>query len=143
MVAIPIAFDQPGVAARIAHHGVGELIEIGNLTAPRLSKLIAKIKGDPSYRNKATWFQKILEETRGLEVAADIIEHAFEDNFEDNSAGNRPRILLSDALQSGITRNAKGPSLANRTLGALVYRTARARKRQEVETLPGALRWEP
>jgi hypothetical protein len=58
--------------------------------------------------------------------------------------GNWPKyVSLSDALQSGITRNAKGPSLANRTLGALVYRTARARKRQEVETLPGALRWEP
>jgi zeaxanthin glucosyltransferase len=99
MVAIPIAFDQPGVAARIAYHGVGELIEIGNLTAPRLSKLIAKIKGDPSYRNKAAWFQKILEETRGLEVAADIIEHAFEDNFEDNSAGNRSRILASSSAE--------------------------------------------
>jgi zeaxanthin glucosyltransferase len=36
MVAIPIGYDQPGVAARIAYHGVGEFVEIGNLTASRL-----------------------------------------------------------------------------------------------------------
>src|ERR1700684_2028273 len=42
MVAIPVGFDQPGVAARIGYHGVGEFIEVGNLTARRLSELITK-----------------------------------------------------------------------------------------------------
>lgn len=78
MVAIPVGFDQPGVAARIAYHGVGEFIEVGNLTTRRLSDLIAKIKENPKYRNKAGWFQKILSETSGLEVAADVVERAFE-----------------------------------------------------------------
>jgi zeaxanthin glucosyltransferase len=32
MVAIPIGFDQPGVAARIAYHGAGEFVEVGDLT---------------------------------------------------------------------------------------------------------------
>jgi zeaxanthin glucosyltransferase len=27
MIAIPIGFDQPGMAARVAYHGVGEFIE--------------------------------------------------------------------------------------------------------------------
>ena len=76
MVAIPVGFDQPGVAARIAYHGVGEFIEVGNLTTRRLSDLIAKIKENPKYRNKAGWFQKILSETSGLEVAADVVERA-------------------------------------------------------------------
>src|SRR6516165_4949477 len=44
MVAIPIGYDQPGVATRIAYHRVGEFVEIGNLTARRLSELIAKVK---------------------------------------------------------------------------------------------------
>jgi zeaxanthin glucosyltransferase len=83
MLAIPVGFDQPGVAARIALHGVGEFIEVGNLTTRRLSDLIAKIKENPKYRDKAGWFQKVLSETRGLEVAADIVERAFEDRFED------------------------------------------------------------
>jgi UDP:flavonoid glycosyltransferase YjiC (YdhE family) len=36
MVAIPIAYDQPGVAARIAYHGTGEFIEVDELTTDRL-----------------------------------------------------------------------------------------------------------
>ena len=36
MVAIPIACTRPGAAARIAHHGIGELVELGELTTERL-----------------------------------------------------------------------------------------------------------
>jgi zeaxanthin glucosyltransferase len=77
LVAIPIGYDQPGVAARIAYHEVGEFVEIDNLTATRLSKLIARVTTEPNYRDKAGWFKKILAETRGLEIAADIIERVF------------------------------------------------------------------
>ena len=77
MVAIPIGYDQPGVAARIAYHGVGEFVEIGDLDASRLSQLIRKVTSNPTYRDKARWFQKVLGETRGLEIAADIIERVF------------------------------------------------------------------
>jgi len=83
MVAIPIGFEQPGIAARIAHHGVGEFVEIGNLTARRLSELIVRVIADPSYRDKARWFQGILRETRGLDVAADIIERVFGEHSGD------------------------------------------------------------
>jgi zeaxanthin glucosyltransferase len=71
---IPIGYDQPGVAARIAYHGVGEFVEVGNLTARYLSGLIAKVTGNPNYRDKARWFQKIIAETHGLDLAADVIE---------------------------------------------------------------------
>ena len=77
MVAIPIGYDQPGVAARIAYHGVGEFVEIGNLAASHLSQLILRVTSNPTYRDKARWFQKVLDETRGLEIAADIIEQVF------------------------------------------------------------------
>jgi zeaxanthin glucosyltransferase len=86
MVAIPIGFDQPGVAARIAYHGVGEFVEIGNLTARHLSELIVKVKANPNYRDKARWFQKVLAKTRGLDVAADIIEKVFGEHLEDKEA---------------------------------------------------------
>jgi MGT family glycosyltransferase len=64
MVAIPIGYDQPGVAARIAYHAVGEFVEIGNLTASRLSQLILRVTSNLTYRDKARWFQKVLGETR-------------------------------------------------------------------------------
>jgi MGT family glycosyltransferase len=86
MVAIPIGYDQPGVAARIAYHGVGEFVEIGELSTRRLSELILKVKANPNYRDKARWFQKVLGETRGLDVAADIIERVFGEHLEDKEA---------------------------------------------------------
>jgi len=78
MVAIPIGFDQPGVAARIAYHGVGEFVEVGDLTVECLSALIQKVRKNPSYRERARYFQKVIAETRGLEVAASVIERAFQ-----------------------------------------------------------------
>ena len=77
MVAIPIGYDQPGVAARIAYHGVGEFVEIASLTARHLSELIIKVTSNPAYRDKARWFQKVLAETNGLDIAANIIERVF------------------------------------------------------------------
>ena len=77
LVAIPIGYDQPGVASRIAYHGVGEFVELGDLSKERLLELIAKVTSNPSYRAKARWFQNVLREKRGLDVAADIIERVF------------------------------------------------------------------
>jgi|HubBroStandDraft_2_1064218.scaffolds.fasta_scaffold02118_6 zeaxanthin glucosyltransferase len=78
MVAIPIGYDQPGVAARIAHHGTGEFIELDELTTEGLRGLIEKVLRDPSYRKRADYFQKVISKTRGLDVAADIIEQVFQ-----------------------------------------------------------------
>jgi MGT family glycosyltransferase len=77
MVAIPIGYDQPGAAARIAYHGVGEFVEVEDLTVVRLSELIQRVRGDQSYYDKARYFQKVIARTRGLDVAADVIERAF------------------------------------------------------------------
>ena len=78
MVAIPIGYDQPGVAARIAHHGTGEFIELDELTTNCLRELIEKVLQDPSYRERAEYFRKVISKTRGLDVAADIIEQTFQ-----------------------------------------------------------------
>jgi MGT family glycosyltransferase len=78
MVAIPIAYDQPGTAARIAYHGVGELVELDELTTERLRGLIEKVLQDPSYRERAGYFRKVISKTRGLDVAVNIIEQAFQ-----------------------------------------------------------------
>ena len=77
MVAIPIGYDQPGVAARIAHHGVGEFVDIEDLTVERVRGLIEKVLNSPGYREKARWFQKVIAQTRGLDLAAEVIERAF------------------------------------------------------------------
>jgi zeaxanthin glucosyltransferase len=77
MVAIPSAYDQPGVAARVAYHGVGEFIELEDLTAERVQWLSQEVLENPSYREKARWFQNVIAQTRGLDAAADVIERAL------------------------------------------------------------------
>ena len=78
MVAIPIAYDQPGIAVRIAHHGVGEFLDIEDVTANSLRGLVDQVLNNGQYREKARWFQNVIARTRGLDVAADVIERAFD-----------------------------------------------------------------
>ena len=80
MVALPIGYEQPGVAARVEYHRVGECLEIATLTAEQLLDAIRKTLRDPSYRERARYFQKVIGATHGLEVAADRIEQAFRMN---------------------------------------------------------------
>jgi MGT family glycosyltransferase len=77
MVAIPIGYDQPGVAARIAYHGVGEFMEVDDLAIERLGGLIQWVRKAPSYRERAAYFQKVIARTQGLDLAAEVIEQAF------------------------------------------------------------------
>jgi MGT family glycosyltransferase len=77
MVAIPNCFDQPGVAARIAYHRVGEFVEVNQLTVERLSTLVRQVALNPSYRERARYFQEVIAKTRGLDLAASLIERAF------------------------------------------------------------------
>jgi zeaxanthin glucosyltransferase len=99
MVAIPIGYDQPGIANRISYHGIGEFVDVGDLTAPRLSELIARVISNPRYRDKARWFQDVLRENRGLDVAADIIERVFGivKEVRARSVWDRPRLSRTDA----------------------------------------------
>jgi zeaxanthin glucosyltransferase len=92
MIAIPIGFDQPGTAARIAYHRVGELVEVENLTVEHLAELIRKVRKNPSYRMRARYIQKMITRTRGLDVAADAIEQAFQKNQSVDSAGERAEL---------------------------------------------------
>ena len=91
MVAIPIGYDQPGAAARIAHHGTGEFIEVDELTTDRLRGLIEKVLQDSSYRERAEYFQKVIAKTRGLDVAAEVIEQAFQ-RYETKAAAAQSKV---------------------------------------------------
>jgi zeaxanthin glucosyltransferase len=78
MVAIPIGYDQFGVAARITYHGVGESLGVGDLSVDALHALIQKVLNTHSYGEKAQYFKNIIAQRRGLDIAAEAIEHAFE-----------------------------------------------------------------
>jgi zeaxanthin glucosyltransferase len=76
-VAIPVSLDQPGVAARIAQKKTGRFVPLKELTAARLSLLLDSVFNDPTYRDNARYFQRVIAETDGLSKAADLLESAF------------------------------------------------------------------
>ena len=76
MVAIPIANDQPGIAARIAWAGVGEVVPLGKLSVGRLQKAIEQVLTEDSYPKNALRLQEAIKRLGGVSRAADIIEQA-------------------------------------------------------------------
>ena len=78
MVAIPVGFDQPGIAARIVYHGVGESVSISSMNKKDLSGAIQEVLRNLSYRNTARRFQRTIAQTHGLDRAADVLERAFQ-----------------------------------------------------------------
>jgi len=76
-VAIPVTYDQPGVAARIAHKKTGVVTSLDKLTTHRLAFLINEALTNPTYRENARRLQKAITEANGLSVAADVIEQSL------------------------------------------------------------------
>ncbi len=77
MVAIPIANDQPGVAARIAWTGSGEVVPLSRLKVPRLRAAIERVLTEDSYKNNASRLQEAIRRAGGVSRAADIVEQAI------------------------------------------------------------------
>ena len=76
-LAIPITYDQPGVAARIAHKRTGVVTSLDKLTADHLAFLLNEVLTNPTYRENARKLQKAIAEANGLSVAADLIEESL------------------------------------------------------------------
>jgi zeaxanthin glucosyltransferase len=104
MVAIPIGYDQPGVAARIAHHSVGGFLEIEDLTVERFRRLTEEVLENPRYREKAQWFQKVIARTRGLEMAANVIEQAFLSNQSVDAGETSQSTAIRDGRKALLLR---------------------------------------
>ena len=77
MIAIPLAYDQPAVAARLAWLKVAEVLPANELSAEGLRLALSKVLGNASYRDAAKELQASLRCARGLERAANLIEGAL------------------------------------------------------------------
>src|ERR1700736_773503 len=76
-VAVPVAFDQPGVAARIAHHQTGVVTSLDKLTPDHLSSLLNEVLTNPVYRKNAKKLQEAIAEADGLSAAAGLVEESL------------------------------------------------------------------
>jgi zeaxanthin glucosyltransferase len=76
-IAIPVTFDQPGVAARIADKQTGLVTTLDKLTADHLSTLLNEVLNDSTYRDNARKLQNAIAKANGLSVAADLVEKSL------------------------------------------------------------------
>jgi zeaxanthin glucosyltransferase len=76
MVAIPITFEQPGVAVRMVRTGAGEMLPVSKLTIDRLRKLVTRVLSTESYRENALRMKEAIHRAGGVVRAADIVLEA-------------------------------------------------------------------
>jgi zeaxanthin glucosyltransferase len=96
MVAIPIAHDQPAVAARLKRLGIAEVLPVMRLSAKRIRTAVTMVLNSPGYRQEAEKMQTKLQSLRGLDRAAAVIEEALEKYDSDP----RSSVLIDDEGES-------------------------------------------
>jgi len=76
-VAIPVTYDQPGVAARITDKQTGVVTSLEELTSDHLATLLGEVLNNSMYRDNARKLQMAIADANGLSVAADLIEESL------------------------------------------------------------------
>ena len=76
MVAIPIANDQPGIAARVVWAGCGEAIPVKNVNVSKLRTAIHKVLREDSYKQNALGLKEAIRRAGGVSRAIGIVEQA-------------------------------------------------------------------
>ena len=76
LVALPIANEQPGIAARVRQAGVGDWLPIRGLGPEKLRQAVLRIQGDSAFRQRAQACAREMARSGGAARAAEIIEEA-------------------------------------------------------------------
>jgi MGT family glycosyltransferase len=74
LVAVPITYEQPAIASRVAWCCAGRVIPFSKLNAQRLRAAIEQVLTDSSYKLNAQRVRASIEEAGGVKRAADLIE---------------------------------------------------------------------
>ncbi len=77
MVAVPIAHDNHGTAARIAWTGTGVSIPFEQCNVDSMKEALREVLSQDSYRRAAEGFKASIARDRGIQVAADIVEEVL------------------------------------------------------------------
>lgn len=78
MIVLPMAHDQPAIAARLTRLKVAEMLSMEDLSVEQLRMTFEKVLGDTSYRNAAMNIGAKILATEGLERAVQVIEENLE-----------------------------------------------------------------
>ena len=76
-LALPIAFDQPGVAARVVHAGVGLKLDPRLASRGRIVQALRRLLGEPDFARRARGLGEEVRTAGGAPRAAQLIEQAL------------------------------------------------------------------
>ncbi|MCE9671224.1 glycosyltransferase [Myxococcus stipitatus] len=74
MVVVPHLHDQPGIAARVVYHGLGERLDPSRLSPERLLSLVEKVSHEPSYRRAAERMRAHFHDAESNARCVDVIQ---------------------------------------------------------------------
>ncbi|WP_229507733.1 glycosyltransferase [Massilia sp. Dwa41.01b] len=77
ILAMPIAFDQPGAAARIVHAGIGLRLSPRFASAGQIAGALRRLLDDPAFAERMAPLADDLARAGGTARAADLIEDAL------------------------------------------------------------------
>ncbi len=74
ILALPLAFEQPATASRLARAGVARVVRPLTARPARLRKAIEALLGEPGYRSACAAVAAEIASAGGVRKAADILE---------------------------------------------------------------------
>ena len=89
MVALPIAFEQPGIGARVRRAGAGEVL-FDERTPSLIAQAMQRVFSDDSYRKNAARLAQEITQAGGVKRAADLLEQAFGARVRRRKAASAP-----------------------------------------------------
>jgi len=106
MVVIPLAYDQPAIAARLHRVGAAEVVPVMRLSADGIREAVTKVLNEPRYRLAAEGLRPKLAQLDGAKRAADIIA------LEMEGYAARQRVEAQAALSAApdLAQAAAAPS---------------------------------
>src|ERR1019366_4421050 len=81
MVAVPITYEQPAIAARVEWVGAGKALPLGRLTAARLRAAIREVLDNPAYAQQSRRMAEAIRRAGGVGEAARIIENVARESL--------------------------------------------------------------
>jgi zeaxanthin glucosyltransferase len=102
MVVIPLAFDQPALAARLQRLGIAEVLPANCLSLRLVRQAVEKVLRESPYRDAAGKLQEQICGIHGAELAANIMERRLEEfalRQDAQKSAERPRKGTNPILQ--------------------------------------------
>jgi zeaxanthin glucosyltransferase len=103
MVVIPLAFDQPALAARLQRLGIAEVLPANCLSLRLVRQAVEKVLRESPYRDAAGKLQEQIGGIHGAELAANIMERRLEEfalKQDEQKSAERRRKGANPVLQA-------------------------------------------